>query len=380
MAFAQAVVGREAELERLREIVDAPEPPCVVFVEGEAGVGKTALLEAVVAEREALVLRARPTAAEAGKLVHGAPRPAPPGDRRLPRLPAPQRRALAAALLLEDADGPVDPRLVGIACSLVARRAAGSGAARDRRLAVARRRHARGPLVRAAATRAGGAKRSPRCAAARPTRRSRRWCGACRRGTRWSCRSRRSTPPRWASSCTSGPVSGCPPPAVTRLHERALGNPLMALELIRAPGAATATDVRRLLARRLAALSPDARAPPAGGREATAEPTVGAVQGAAGLEEALAAELLVRDGERLRFSHPLIAAVVEERTPPRNGVRSTPGSPPRRRTPSSGRAISPPPPRGRTRASPPRSRRRRRRPRRAAPRWRAPSWPSAPPC
>ena len=31
-------------------------------------------------------------------------------------LPAPQRRALAAALLLEDAAGPVDPRLVALAC------------------------------------------------------------------------------------------------------------------------------------------------------------------------------------------------------------------------------------------------------------------------
>ena len=36
----------------------------------------------------------------------------------------------------------------------------------------------------------------------------------------------------------------------------------------------------------------------------------------AGLEEALAADVLVREGGRLRFSHPLIGAVVQERTPP----------------------------------------------------------------
>ena len=36
----------------------------------------------------------------------------------------------------------------------------------------------------------------------------------------------------------------------------------------------------------------------------------------AGLEEALATDVLVREGGRLRFSHPLIGAVVQERTPP----------------------------------------------------------------
>ncbi len=48
------------------------------------------------------------------------------------------------------------------------------------------------------------------------------------------------------------------------------------------------------------------------------EPTLAAVEAeaAGGLEAALAADVLVREGDRLRFSHPLIAAVVEERTPP----------------------------------------------------------------
>ena len=51
-----------------------------------------------------------------------------------------------------------------------------------------------------------------------------------------------------------------PPPALARLHEVCGGNPLLALEIVRAPGAETTTDVRRLLARRVGALSADTRA------------------------------------------------------------------------------------------------------------------------
>ena len=106
MTAPHAIVGREAELERLREVVRGPGAPCVAFIEGEAGVGKTALLEAVVGEAAApgaLVLRARPTAAEAGSSYSALDDLLRPVLEGLPRLPAPQRRALAAALLLEDA-------------------------------------------------------------------------------------------------------------------------------------------------------------------------------------------------------------------------------------------------------------------------------------
>ena len=46
-------------------MVQGEEAPYAAFVEGDAGVGKTALLEAVVADTGGLVLWARPTAAEA---------------------------------------------------------------------------------------------------------------------------------------------------------------------------------------------------------------------------------------------------------------------------------------------------------------------------
>ena len=72
-------------------------------------------------------------------------------------------------------------------------------------------------------------------------------------------------------------------------------------------------------ARRVGELSADTRRR-SGSSPRSAEPTLEAVETAwapaGGLEEALAADVLVRDGRRVRFSHPLIAAVVQERTPP----------------------------------------------------------------
>jgi DNA-binding CsgD family transcriptional regulator len=113
-----------------------------------------------------------------------------------------------------------------------------------------------------------------------------------------------------------------PPPALARLHQACAGNPLHALEIVRAPGAEATTGIRRLLAHRLGELSADTRAV-LRFVAAPAEPTLESVERAMaapsrsgpGLEEALAAEVIVRDGRSLRFSHPLIAAVVQERTP-----------------------------------------------------------------
>ena len=48
-------------------------------------------------------------------------------------------------------------------------------------------------------------------------------------------------------------------PALARLHEASGGNPLVALELARAPDVRSATDVRRLMARRVGVLAPEAR-------------------------------------------------------------------------------------------------------------------------
>ena len=314
MAVAHAIVGRESELAQLREVVDASGPPHAVFIEGDAGVGKTALLDATAAAAGVRVLRARANAAEAASSYTALHDLLAPAIDAVDALPVPQRRALAAALLLEDAGEPVDPRLVALASRSLLRALDGPvllaiddwhwlDAATEAALAfVLRRLEPGGPKV-LATVRTGEAD------------------GALAALVH-------SLPADHALELVVGPLD--PPSlasivhartgewpsklALARLHESSAGNPLVALELIRAPGAGTSTDVRRLLARRVATLPPDTRAL-LRVVAALPEPTVGAVAGD-GLEAALAADVLVRDGDRLRFSHPLIAAVVEERTPP----------------------------------------------------------------
>lgn len=117
-----AIVGRERELEELAALVDDVEqrPRAVVLV-GEAGVGKTTLLETAV-ERAVgkgwTVLDTRPAETEArlsfaglGDLLRGR------ADRGLDLLPPPQRRALSVALMLEDASG-TPPETYAIAAGL----------------------------------------------------------------------------------------------------------------------------------------------------------------------------------------------------------------------------------------------------------------------
>jgi DNA-binding CsgD family transcriptional regulator len=314
MALAHAIVGREAELQTLQELLDRPEPPHVVFVEGDAGVGKTALLEAVVDGAAMPVLRARPTAAEAASSYAALNDLLQPVLDGVGALPAPQQRALSAALLLEEAAGPVDPRLVALAClSLLAALPDDPllaiddwqwlDAATSSVLSFILRRLETGGTKVIATVRSGEADDAlATLLRALPEGHALELVVAPLEATALAGLVHDRTG-EWLTQA-----------ALARLHGACAGNPLMALELIRAPGAGTATDVRRLLARRVAALPPDSRAL-LRVVAALAEPTDDAV-GAAGLEAVLAADILVRDGRRLRFSHPLIAAVVEERTPP----------------------------------------------------------------
>lgn len=114
------IVGRDAELVALRSFVRESRLPAALVVEGEAGIGKTTLLEVtktLAHERSWTVLAARPALAEArlsftvlGDLI------APVFDRFAPALPEPQRHALAVALLLEPAgSATVNSRVVGLA-------------------------------------------------------------------------------------------------------------------------------------------------------------------------------------------------------------------------------------------------------------------------
>ena len=299
MPAIRAIVGRDAELEQLRRLARGEARPLVAFIEGDAGVGKTALLEAVAAEAAedgAIVLRARATASEAGSsyaALDDLLRPALDG---LERLPAPQRRALAAALLLEDADAPIDPRLVGLACrSLLA--------ALPGRILVAVDDWQWLDAASAAALAFVLRRLEPEGASMIATVRSGEADDALAALVR-------ALPAGQALELALEPLE---PGELGRVLQARAGQ--VALEMVRAPGAATATDIRRLLARRLAALSPEAR------RllryaAAQAEPTADTVGAAGALDEVIAADVLVLDGARLRFTHPLIAAVVEERAAP----------------------------------------------------------------
>jgi DNA-binding CsgD family transcriptional regulator len=98
------IVGREEELEAIEGWLDGPRQ-IAVLIEGEAGVGKTTLVHAAAEaarQRGLRILRSKPTQAEAklsftaiGDLLEGAL------EEVLEALPAPQRRALEAALLLD---------------------------------------------------------------------------------------------------------------------------------------------------------------------------------------------------------------------------------------------------------------------------------------
>ena len=115
------VVDRAEELAALVDFLGAPEAlPGALLFEGEAGIGKTTLWRhgvELAAAASYRVVSCSPSESEA-RLSFAAI-----GDLLEPviadvaaALPKPQRRALAAALLLEDAEGPpADPRAVALA-------------------------------------------------------------------------------------------------------------------------------------------------------------------------------------------------------------------------------------------------------------------------
>jgi hypothetical protein len=115
----EQLVGREAELQAVHEALARPAPVGIVL-EGEAGIGKTALWEAGIAAGAGggmRVLIARPAEAEAGLSYAALGDILGPLVDELPAgIPAPQRQALDVALLRAAAEpGPLDPRAVGAA-------------------------------------------------------------------------------------------------------------------------------------------------------------------------------------------------------------------------------------------------------------------------
>jgi DNA-binding CsgD family transcriptional regulator len=325
------IVGRESELARVRSFIGSvSEGPSALLLEGAAGIGKSTLWHAGVSVARARghrVLACRAAESEA-RLSYTAL-----GDLfdfELPDLPAPQKRALDAALLRAEFEGaPPDQRAVSVA-SLGVLRALGTAgpvivAIDDvqwldvpsaRVLAFALRRLEDAPIRILVALRVGSGGDPLGLGQAGPALRLHRVAIGPLREEAMT---------RLLRDRAQG---GLTRPSLLRLHRISEGNPLFALEIARAltrrgvrpaPGEPLPVpeDLQALLGARLAALPPSA----ADGLllvAATARPTEELVVAAAerrdwasaGVRSAEEAGVLQRAGGRLGFTHPLLGSTV----------------------------------------------------------------------
>jgi DNA-binding CsgD family transcriptional regulator len=327
LTTAPTLVGREQELPRVRAFL-AGEDGAKLLLEGEPGIGKTTLWSAGLADartRDARILQARPAAAERDLSFAGL------GDllgdvrEEIGALPAPQRRALRAALLLDDVKGaPPDQRTIAVGLTELLSRAARDGPVI---IAVDDIQWLDGPSARAIEFA------------------SRRLADAAVR-LLVTARPGSELPLAFAPAerLTVGPLSvdeldqlirtrldaRLARPVVRQLANASGGNPFYARELAESllrsgrtlePGERLPipTHLRAVTAGRLGTLSPRAREA-ALATAALAQATAAAVASVAGgsdsIEEAVAAGVLERDGDALRFTHPLFAASVYEEAPP----------------------------------------------------------------
>ena len=334
------VVGREAEVAVLVDFLMAGlDTPQALVLDGEAGIGKTTLFETAVAEARGqgfVVVACRPAGAEAAfSFAALNDLLGPLLAEGLERVPVPQRRALSAALLLEEVEGSApDERAIAFAVfQLLGERGGGPllvavddvqwlDAASASVLAFALRRLAAVPAAILVARRGDGEEAAPLgLDRAFPSERLRR----LRVGPLSVGATHRLLRERLGVSF--------PRPTLVRLHETSGGNPFYALELGRvlehsANGAVDRLTIPRslgeLVSARLAALPVEVREvlePVA----LLSEATVTLVEAAASepvtvlarLRTAEVAAILELDDELVRFSHPLLAARVESELDPR---------------------------------------------------------------
>jgi DNA-binding CsgD family transcriptional regulator len=330
------VEGREVELATLARFLDVPPRPTALVVEGEAGIGKTTVWQAGVALARARgdrVLACRPAAAEAklplaalGDLL------ADVIDEALPSVPVPQARALEAALLRADAEGPApEPRAVPRATLAILRHVAGRSPvmlaiddlqwldlASARTLAFALRRLVDEP-VRVLATVRTEARRRVALDLERVLPDAAVEVVLLRGLDQGSVE--RMLLARMARVV--------PRPVARRVHAASGGNPLFALEISRAfdrLGASALSSLRitvpetlrELVRDRLAALPHDAQEV-VFAASGLSHPTVSTVLSVVGSSPALAtaveAGILEVSHDRIVFTHPLLAAAAYEDAP-----------------------------------------------------------------
>ncbi len=328
-AMPAVVVGREAELGSLRDFVSSiSDGASALVLEGEAGMGKTTLWRGGIAEAEAAdvrVLRAQPAESETALSFSGL------GDlldtvleEALAPLPAGQRSALSRALVLEEVEGPApDAHAAGVALLNALRGLAGSGsvlvavddvqwldAASAAALAYAARRLRTEPvgLLLACRTRAESTlleelKRTPSCGHldVEPL-----------------------DPPALHQVVHAHLDVALPRPLLSEVHQASGGNPFYALEIVRTlTRSGISVEAGRplpvpdslhdLVHARLLGLPPESRDFLIAAA-AHAHPTISITETASGvtrnvgLRPALDARIVDIDGERIRFTHPLLAA------------------------------------------------------------------------
>jgi DNA-binding CsgD family transcriptional regulator len=329
--MAAEVWGREVQLAALGEFLDrVPEGPSALVLEGEPGIGKTTLWSKALGEarrRSYRALAARPSQAEAVlpyagliELLDGVL------DEMLPTLAPPQRRALEAAVLRAEPTGSATDQIaVSLALLSILRALARErptivavddlqwlDAPSARVLAFALRRFGDEPLALVGSRRQ---KADPLEleGAIPPERLERIELGPLSIGTLDLLLRRR----------LDLPLS---PPRLAALHGLCRGNPLHALELGSAiaaggsldPGEALPVPVTlaKLVEERIRRLSERAR-------EllllvaALPRPSLAVLRpDREQLDEALQTGLLVREGDRLSFGHPLYGSAVYAEAPP----------------------------------------------------------------
>jgi DNA-binding CsgD family transcriptional regulator len=330
----RAVIGRERELATIERLLDrGQEQYSAMLLLGEAGIGKTTVWnEAVRIGEEAgfRILRCRPVQAEA-KLGFAslADLLAPVEEDALGALPGPQRQAIDAALLRAApvAAGSAS-RAVAAGLLSVLRRLAGESPVvvaiddvqwldRSSEAALAfalRRLDPDTPVVLVAALRVDGAAADPLGFAALPA----------------AARERVVLGPLSLSALyhvLHGQLGiVVPRPTLQRIEAASAGNPLLAVELARAlaetgerprPGEPlpVPAEISGLLAKRLAKL-PERSRDALLAASLLSDATIDLVERAVGesaersIGEALEAELVEVGGDRIRFAHPLVGAVL----------------------------------------------------------------------
>ena len=326
------VVGRDAELASVRDFVESIFGGAAALVlQGEAGMGKTTIWRAGVAEAEergVRVLQALPAESETALSFSGIGDLLDPVlDDALAPLPAGQRRALSRALILDDDEGPApDPHAVGIALLNAFR-----SLAEERPLIVAV------DDVEWLDPASSGAL----AYAARRFRDEHVGVLLARRTPLESAllvELRRSLPAERSTAVEVGPLdvaslhrvvqvhlgAALPRPLLTEVHQASGGNPFYALEIVRMLRRSDVSveagqplpvpeSLHHLVHGRLLALPPESRQYLLAAA-AHAHPTVAITESASGvgsaegLAPALEARVVELDGDRIRFTHPLLAA------------------------------------------------------------------------